>query len=113
MEAEELPFDTVRGSSGCRGFGPGHKFTLSRHEIPSEEGKSYLLTSVQHSASDDTYASGPQLGRHYENGFVCVPSDIVFRPARITPKPVIQGPQTAVVVGPGGEEIYTDKSGRV
>ena len=36
-----------------------------------------------------------------------------FRPRRATPKPFVQGPQTAVVVGPGGEEIYTDKYGRV
>ena len=36
-----------------------------------------------------------------------------FRPQRLTPKPFVQGPQTAVVVGPAGEEIYTDKYGRV
>ena len=36
-----------------------------------------------------------------------------FRPARVTPKPVVQGPQTAIVVGAAGEEIYTDKYGRV
>jgi type VI secretion system secreted protein VgrG len=36
-----------------------------------------------------------------------------FRPKRSTPKPFVQGPQTAVVVGPGGDEIYTDKFGRV
>jgi type VI secretion system secreted protein VgrG len=42
-----------------------------------------------------------------------MPSAQQFRPKRITPKPFVQGPQTAVVVGPGGEEIYTDKYGRV
>ena len=38
---------------------------------------------------------------------------MVFRPARVTPKPLISGLQTAVVVGPKGEEIYTDKYGRI
>ena len=42
-----------------------------------------------------------------------MPSQQQFRPQRLTPKPVIQGPQTAVVVGPAGDEIYTDKYGRV
>ena len=42
-----------------------------------------------------------------------MPSEQQFRPRRPTPKPFVQGPQTAVVVGPGGDEIYTDKYGRV
>ena len=42
-----------------------------------------------------------------------MPTAQQFRPKRITPKPFVQGPQTAVVVGPAGEEIYTDKYGRV
>ena len=45
--------------------------------------------------------------------FVAMPSSQQFRPKRMTPKPFVQGPQTAVVVGPGGEEIYTDKYSRV
>ena len=49
----------------------------------------------------------------YHNSFTCVPDSVVLRPARLTPKPVIHGSQTAVVVGPSGEEIYPDKYGRV
>ena len=49
----------------------------------------------------------------YTNSFTCIPDAVIFRPARITPKPVVQGVQTAVVVGPAGEEIYPDKYGRV
>ena len=45
--------------------------------------------------------------------FECIPAATVFRPGRTTPKLVAQGPQTAVVVGPSGEEIFTDKYGRV
>src|SRR5881398_1081446 len=50
---------------------------------------------------------------HYANTFECIPSSVPFRPPRVTPEPFVQGCQTAVVVGPGGEEIYTDKYGRV
>ena len=49
----------------------------------------------------------------YHNSFTCVPDSVVLRPARLTPKPVVHGSQTAVVVGPSGEEIYPDKYGRV
>jgi len=45
--------------------------------------------------------------------FTCMDKAQQFRPARLTPKPIVQGPQTAMIVGPKGEEIYTDKYGRV
>ena len=49
----------------------------------------------------------------YYNSFTCIPVSLPYRPQRITPRPVVQGTQTAVVVGPAGEEIFTDKYGRV
>jgi type VI secretion system secreted protein VgrG len=55
---------------------------------------------------------GGEKGLRYENTFTCIPEGVPFRPARVTPRPAA-GPQTAVVVGPPGEEIFTDKYGRV
>ena len=49
----------------------------------------------------------------YECRFECIPAAVVYRPARVTPWPVMRGAQTARVVGPSGEEIYTDEYGRV
>lgn len=49
----------------------------------------------------------------YECRFECIPADITFRPPRITPWPLMRGCQTAIVVGPEGEEIHTDEYGRV
>ena len=49
----------------------------------------------------------------YECRFGCIPASVSFRPPRVTPWPVARGTQTARVVGPDGEEIHTDKYGRV
>jgi type VI secretion system secreted protein VgrG len=49
----------------------------------------------------------------YRNQFTCLKKDVPFRPVRRTPRPVIPGAQTAVVVGPSGEEIHTDEHGRI
>jgi len=50
---------------------------------------------------------------NYHNSFRCLPLSVPFRPQRKTPRPVIHGVQTAVVVGPDKEEVYTDEHGRV
>jgi type VI secretion system secreted protein VgrG len=113
MEETELNCDRITaGGSYCR-FTPGGKFTVKRHECSSEEGKCYLVTSVSHQADDQTYLGGQEQSERYSNEFTCIPADVVFRPTRKTRKPVVQGPQTAVVVGPKGEEIHTDEYGRV
>jgi type VI secretion system secreted protein VgrG len=78
--------------------------------------KSYVLTEVQHVASArESYASGVAFsaGSSYSNHFTCIPHDVPYRPSRVTPRPTVQGPQTAIVVGKAGEEIWTDKHGRV
>jgi type VI secretion system secreted protein VgrG len=114
MEEEEMRFHTVDAASTCRTFTAGGKFTLKRHTFAAETGKSYLITAIQPTARDDSYISRPSASpKEYANTFTCIPADAIFRPARITPKPVVAGPQTAVVVGPKGEEIWTDKYGRV
>jgi type VI secretion system secreted protein VgrG len=114
MEEEETSFQIMTGSSNARSFSPGSKFTLSEH-IRKEMNADYLLTEVSHSASvGQGYYSGEGSGQEvYSNHFTCIPFATPFRPPRITPKPVVQGPQTAVVVGPEGEEIYPDKYSRV
>jgi type VI secretion system secreted protein VgrG len=113
MEEEETPYNVVRGAGNCRSFTPGGKFTLKSHDCSSEAGQSYVVTSIEHSAREGSYTTEDDKGEVYRNTFTCIPSSVPFRPARTAHKPVVQGPQTAVVVGPKGEEIYTDKYGRV
>jgi type VI secretion system secreted protein VgrG len=114
MEEEEAAHHFVTGSGNCRSFASGYKFHLDEHSRRDQNGD-YLLTEVTHSASVGDNYSGSGNGSHetYTNHFTCIPFSVPFRPQRITPKPIVQGPQTAVVVGPAGEEIYPDKYGRV
>jgi type VI secretion system secreted protein VgrG len=114
MEEEEAPHVVVSGSGSCRAFTPGYRFDLAGH-YSAEMDKCYVLTEVQHVASvGESYSGGRADAREsYSNHFICIPHDVPFRPARVTPKPTVQGPQTAIVVGRSGEEIYTDKYGRV
>lgn len=114
MQEEEMPHSIVRGASKCRSFSPGCTFTVAAHYLPEEEGKTYVLTRVRHTASAGDYVTGgSQNPEGYQNEFECIPASVVFRPQRVTPKGVVRGPQTAKVVGPAGEEIYCDKYGRV
>jgi type VI secretion system secreted protein VgrG len=112
MEAEALHSLTIAGSSGCRNFVPGHKFSLERHFDGDGE---YILVSVTHEASiGSAYRTGSGGGDlTYSNAFTCIPFQLPFRPDRKTPRPFVQGVQNALVTGPPGEEIFTDKYGRV
>jgi type VI secretion system secreted protein VgrG len=53
------------------------------------------------------------MGSEFSNEFSCIPFSVPYRAPRRTPKPFVQGAQTAIVVGPSGEEIYTDEFGRI
>jgi len=115
MEEEEVGYDVVHASSRCKSFSPGFTFSIGQHRISSEEGKSYVVTSIRHSATEPmAYETGTgTVAEDYSNTFTCIPNSVAFRPARTTPKPVMRGCQTAIVTGPAGEEIYPDKYGRV
>ncbi len=113
MEEEEVGFDIGQGESDSRNFASGYKFTLAEHER-KDQNVGYVLTSVTHSGSQGDFYSDSQSGAgSYRNRFSCIPEKVQFRPPRTTPHQIVHGCQTAVVVGPAGEEIYTDSDGRV
>lgn len=115
MEAEEAQHLIVSGQSTVRDFATGYTFTLKDY-LPEEMNQSYLLTDVQHVGTVQQNYSPGETGQGqetYVNSFSCIPESVPFRPAQVTPKPVVQGPQTAIVVGPSGEEIWCDEYGRV
>jgi type VI secretion system secreted protein VgrG len=115
MEAEESRHDVVEGAGGCWAFTLGAKFELEHRLYADDDGKSFVLTAIEHAAEEGSYSrgGGGGAGGRYHNRFRCIPGDVPFRPARRTPKPIVHGPQTAIVVGPSGEEIHTDEFGRI
>jgi type VI secretion system secreted protein VgrG len=102
LDSLEQPKKIIRGDSFVRAFVAGHKFELKDHYRPDVNQK-YVLQSVSHAATQEDYS----------NSFTAFPADVAYRPPRLTSKPRISGTQTAIVVGKAGEEIWTDKYGRV
>ena len=92
------------GESTVTGMAIGALFELNGHSLVELDGQ-YLAFEVTHHFDDH--------GLHYRNSFQAIPADVPFRPQRVTPKPRIESTQTAVVVGPSGEEIHTDEHGRI
>jgi len=106
-------FETVRASTNARGLTVGSVLTTEHHKREDQNGD-YLIVGASYAMSFEDYESLPEAGgTGYQCSFLAMPCGQQFRPKRTTPKPFVQGPQTAVVVGPGGDEIYTDKYGRV
>ncbi len=101
-EAQESATESLTGNGWARGFCAGQRFTLSGHER-RELDREYVIRRVTHTISQEGY----------ENGFEAVPADTPLRPFRRRGKPVVHGTQSAVIVGPQGEEIHTDRYGRV
>ncbi len=114
MEEHEAAHQIIVGSGRVRDFMPGRTFTLGKHYC-GDMNSSYLITEVRHSASSGgTYYSDQNSADETSSiQFECIPKSIPYRPARLTPKPFVRGPQPALVVGKAGEEIWVDKYGRV
>ncbi|BBO81504.1 type VI secretion system Vgr family protein [Desulfosarcina ovata] len=113
MEAEEVEITTLKGKSECIGFRSGYHFKLENYGRDELNDKEYLLVSVTHEASQGWEVFGTPQVDHYTNTFSCIPFETSFRPRCRSFRPKIHGVQTAMVVGPESEEIYTDKYGRV
>ena len=105
--------EILRGQSTARGLAAGFKFTLENH-FRSDQNRAYLVTGTSLQAATGAYNStGENGGEFFSCGFTAAPAAEPFRAARSSPKPHIQGPQTAIVVGRAGEEIDPDEFGRV
>jgi type VI secretion system secreted protein VgrG len=115
MQEEEAGHLTCHGEGNCRAFAAGFRFELKDYPVTLPD-KNLILTEVQHiiSAESRYYSdSKKREPESYTNRFVCIPQNVRYRPARRTPRPYVQGPQTAVVTGKDGEEIWVDEYGRV
>ena len=98
MEEEAARGMDIHGRGDYAHFLPGHFLQLERHF--DGDGK-YLLTRVEHQATQGGLRSGEEATFSYENRFHCLPVGLPYRPPRLTPKPTIPGTQTAMAGRPG------------
>lgn len=108
MEQVEAAYRTYEGRSNVTSMVCGAAMQVARHEI-RDYNRRYTLLSVMHRAANDLETGGAG----YSNSFTAIPFDTPYRPPVRTRKALVEGPQTATVVGPKGEEIHTDKYGRI
>ncbi|CAH0249446.1 type VI secretion system Vgr family protein [Roseomonas sp. CECT 9278] len=113
IENEETFHELLRGESSISVLHAGMQIEIADGSTPA-----LLVTDIRHHAEDYTHWTIEVWGEaardpRYSNDFTCIPKRVPYRPERVTPRPFVHGPQTAMVTGPGGDEIYVDKYGRV
>ncbi len=113
IEALQAHHEVATGAGNVRGLKAGALFALRKHPR-KDHNREYLITSARYALRLDAYEgieTGEQPVFHCE--LDAIDAEQPYRSARSTPKPVVQGPQTAIVVGKAGEDIWTDRYGRV
>ena len=113
IEAIQSQHERVELSGNARGLGSGHLFSMSGFSR-QDQNREYLIVSTRYLISQESLETGSaSTGLQFESALSCIAAQQSFRPLPITPRPIVKGPQTAMVVGPSGEEIWTDQFGRV
>ncbi|EGF2689210.1 type VI secretion system tip protein VgrG [Escherichia coli] len=112
MEEQRSPGSRVQGSGNIRTLMTGFTFTLENYPT-AEVNREYLLVQTTLFIQDNAQHSGQDQHFSYSTSFELHPTSEVYRPQRTLSKPHTKGPQSAIVTGPAGQEIWTDKYGRV
>ncbi len=118
IRQEELDIAYKRGNgiSDSPAVTPGYRFSFIDHPNKKYNIDYVVVTAVHEAVQSPTYISGDTVNDPYVVMFSCIPhgsGHAPFRPERKTRKPIVHGSQTAMVVGNPGDEIFTDKYGRV
>lgn len=113
MEELHSQHQRCSGTAAARGIAPGRLFSLTQHTQPALN-KEYLIIACHYQFQANDYeADAGTTPFMMDIQITSQPSSQPFRPLRTTPKPISQGPDTAIVTGPAGKEIHTDEFGRV
>ena len=112
QERWQVEHQQIQGTGTATGIAPGHSFTLRNAPFFTDNGE-YLTTAAEYQFEENRYASGSEGEAKHSTSFTVIPASVVYRPAQKSPWPRTFGPQTAKVVGPAGESIWTDRYGRV
>lgn len=113
LEALQASQDRIVLRGKVRGALPGHCFTLWGHPR-EDQNRDLLIVAARYDASDNDYEGhSDSTGVHYHVEIEAQPAGRGWRPLTPRQAPRARGPETAIVVGPAGEEIHTDEYGRV
>ncbi|ESY17470.1 type VI secretion system tip protein TssI/VgrG [Mesorhizobium sp. LNJC394B00] len=112
-EEIQAPHMRIAAVGTVRGLFSGCTFKLDGFPR-DDQNKEYLVVSAEYRLFDPGYRAGVDTdGENFKIVLGVAPTSVPYRPPRITARPIMRGPQTATVVGPSGEEIFTDKYARV
>ena len=112
LEELQAGYEILQGSTGARGLAAGTVFELTDHPR-KDQNRKYLVTELDLTADAGEFESGGSGEDFFSCDFTAIPTKTPYRPPRITPKPLIQGIQTATVVGQKGKEVDPDNFARV
>ena len=113
IEAIQTQHERVQLKTNARGLGAGNLFSMTGYPR-EDQNREYLIVAADYLITQERYESGgDSVAFQFDSTLTCIDASQVFRPLPLTVQPIVQGPQTALVVGPHGEEIWTDQYGRV
>ena len=113
LEELQTAFKQATGASNARGLSVGSTFKLVDHPR-DDQNANYLVISAEYVLRGHETTTNQQAEEEpFACTFVAMDPAAPFRPAKKTKKPVVRGPQTAIVVGPKDQEIWVDEFGRV
>jgi type VI secretion system secreted protein VgrG len=112
LEANQADYEVGSAGGNVMGLGVGALFTLSLYPR-EDQNQEYLIVSARYHLDTNAYESGSGQEEEFEGQYTLIPSKTPYRPRITVHKPRVDGPQTALVVGKKGEEIWTDKYGRI
>ncbi|AEA72097.1 MULTISPECIES: type VI secretion system tip protein TssI/VgrG [Pseudomonas] len=113
IEALQTQHEQVELAGNARGLGSGHLFSLTGFSR-QDQNREYLIVGARYYLSQESGETGGGAPTaQFESSLTCIDAQQSYRPLPITHRPIVKGPQTALVVGPKGEEIWTDQFGRV
>jgi type VI secretion system secreted protein VgrG len=113
IEALQSLHERIELSGNARGLGSGHLFSMTGFSR-QDQNREYLIVGARYYIAQESLETGAGAGSaQFESSLTCIDAQQSFRPLANTHRPIVKGPQTAIVVGPSGEEIWTDQFGRV
>ncbi len=114
LDTLEAEHERTQGHTNLRTMAPGYRFSLERCPRADQNREYLALAATYYFRNNARMSAGSGAGdADWSITVTSQPTQMPYKPQLLTPKPRTHGPQTALVVGPKGEEIYTDKYGRI